>query len=290
VKFEGGYHGHADGLLARAGSGLATFGIPSSPGVPDQVAALTLTLPYNGIDAVRAVFRERRTEIAAVIVEPVAGNMGVVPPAHGFLNSLREVTEEVGTLLVFDEVITGFRVGWGGAQVRYRVFPDLTCLGKVIGGGLPAAAYGGRKSLMEMVAPEGPVYQAGTLSGNSLAMRAGVATLDRLQRAGTYERLEALAADLESGLREAAARRKISLTVNRVASMLTPFFTNHPVTDFTSANQADTAAYARFFHAMMERGVMLPPSQFEAWFVSLAHDASLIEQTVEAAWEALAAV
>ena len=290
VKFEGAYHGHADALLSRAGSGLMTYGLPASPGVPEQIAALTLTLPYNDADAVRTLFAARGGEIAAIIVEPAAGNMGVVPPAPDFLETLREVTETAGAVLIFDEVITGFRVAWGGAQSRYGIRPDLTCFGKIIGGGLPAAAYGGRKDLMLQVAPEGPVYQAGTLSGNPLAMRAGAATLRQLQGQEVYQRLETLGAMLEIGLRDAAHRRHINLTVNRISSMLTPFFTTGPVTDYASARHADVGAYARFFHAMLAQGIFVPPSQFEAWFVSLAHDEATIHATIQAADEAFTAV
>jgi glutamate-1-semialdehyde 2,1-aminomutase len=290
VKFEGGYHGHADALLARAGSGLLTYGLPSSPGVPEEIAALTVTLPYNDAGAVRAFCDARGGAVAAVVVEPVAGNMGVVPPAPGFLEALREQTAAAGSLLIFDEVITGFRLGWSGAQGRFRISPDLTCLGKIIGGGLPAAAYGGRADLMGQVAPAGPVYQAGTLSGHPLAMRAGAETLRLLRRPGAYERLESLGAALEAGLRDAAARRGLPLTINRVGSILTPFFSPGPITDSPSAQRADIRAYARFFHEMLARGVLIPPSQFEAWFLSLAHDEVAVEETVRAADAALAQV
>ncbi|MBI3975852.1 MAG: glutamate-1-semialdehyde 2,1-aminomutase [Armatimonadetes bacterium] len=290
VKFDGCYHGHADALLARAGSGLLTLGLPASPGVPAEVAALTVTLPFNDAESVRALFEARGEAAAVAIVEPVAGNMGVVPPAPGFLEELRERTSATASLLIFDEVITGFRLGWSGAQGRYGITPDLTCLGKIIGGGLPAAAYGGRADLMAQVAPEGPVYQAGTLSGHPLAMRAGAETLRLLRRPGAYERLEALGAALEAGLRDAAARRGLPLTINRVGSMLTPFFSPGPITDSPSAQRADTRAYARFFHEMLARGVLIPPSQFEAWFLSLAHDEVAVEETVRAADAALAQV
>ncbi len=286
VKFDGAYHGHADALLACAGSGLLTLGMSASPGVPEQVAALTLTVPYNDSAAIRAVFAARGREIAAVIVEPVAGNMGVVPPAPGFLETVREVSTAAGALLTFDEVITGFRVAWGGAQAAYGIRPDLTCLGKIIGGGLPAAAYGGRSDLMAHVAPEGPVYQAGTLSGNPVAMRAGIETLRLLQGQESYQRLEWLGASLEAGLSAAARRRAVTLTINRVGSMLTPFFSAGPVVDYASARRADTTQYARFFHAMLAHGVLVPPSQFEAWFVSLAHDEATIEATIQAADDA----
>jgi glutamate-1-semialdehyde 2,1-aminomutase len=271
IKFDGCYHGHADSLLVKAGSGGATFGVPDSLGVPKALAALTLTVPFNDLDAVRRMLEAHPDQVAALIVEPVAGNMGVVPPAPGFLAGLRELTTRHGALLIFDEVITGFRVAWGGAQARYRVRPDLTCLGKIIGGGLPVGAYGGSRDLMERVAPLGGVYQAGTLSGNPLAVAAGLATLLALERPGVYERLEALGARVERDIAEAAAAAGVPVTINRVGSMLTVFFTEGPVTDYASAKRADTARYARYFHAMREGGVFLAPSQFEAAFVSLAH-------------------
>jgi glutamate-1-semialdehyde 2,1-aminomutase len=271
IKFDGCYHGHADSLLVKAGSGGATFGVPDSLGVPRALAALTLTVPFNDLEAVRRQLETHPAEVAAIIVEPVAGNMGVVPPAPGFLAGLRELATRHGTLLIFDEVITGFRVAWGGAQARYDVRPDLTCLGKIIGGGLPVGAYGGARALMERVAPLGGVYQAGTLSGNPLAVAAGLATLRALERPGTYERLEALGARVERDVTEAAAASGVPVTVNRVGSMLTVFFTDGPVTDYASAKRADPARYARYFHAMLEGGVFLAASQFEAAFVSLAH-------------------
>lgn len=287
VKFAGCYHGHADALLSTAGSGVLTLGIPSGPGVTAGTAADTISLPFNDLDAVRAVFAESGDQIAAVIVEPVAGNMGVIPPAEGFLEGLREITREHGALLIFDEVITGFRVAPGGAQERYGVLPDLTCLGKIIGGGLPVGAYGGRRDLMEQMAPLGPVYQAGTLSGNPLAMAAGIATLELLREPGMYERLEALGAQLAEEMTRAAEAAGVPLTVNRVGSMLTGFFTEGPVTDYASATAADTTRYARFHQAMLARGVYLAPSQFEAAFVSLAHTAEDLEQTAEAAMAAM---
>ena len=290
VKFDGGYHGHADSLLVRAGSGGATFGVPDSAGVPAALAALTLTVGYNDIAAVRAVFAERGRNIAAVIVEPVAGNMGVVPPAPGFLEGLREVTKAHGALLIFDEVITGFRIALGGAQERYGVEADLTCLGKIIGGGLPVGAYGGRRELMERVAPLGPVYQAGTLSGNPLAVAAGLETLKALADRSAYPRLEALGAQMEAGLREAAGKAGVPLTVNRVGSMLTGFFCAGPVTDYESAKRADRERYGRYFHAMLGRGVYLAPSQFEAAFVSLAHRDTDLAAAAQAATEAMASV
>jgi glutamate-1-semialdehyde 2,1-aminomutase len=288
LKFEGCYHGHADSLLVAAGSGVATLGIPGSPGITEGTAADTLTAPYNDLRAVEAVAAEHGRDLAAVIVEPAAGNMGCVAPAPGFLAGLREITLRTGALLVFDEVITGFRLALGGAQSVYGITPDLTCLGKIIGGGLPVGAYGGRAEVMDRIAPDGPVYQAGTLSGNPLAMAAGCAALDALGRPDVYSRLDGLGARLEAGLREAAARARVEVTVNRLGSMLTVFFCAGPVTDYASAKRSDTARFARFFQAMLERGVYLPPAQFEAAFVSLAHTESDLERTIEAAREALA--
>ena len=289
IKFDGCYHGHADSLLVKAGSGGATFGVPDSLGVPAPLAALTLALPFNDLEAVRRALEAHPAEVAAVVVEPVAGNMGVVPPAPGFLDGLRELCTRHGSLLVFDEVITGFRVAWGGAQARYGVRPDLTCLGKIIGGGLPVGAYGGSRELMSRVAPLGQVYQAGTLSGNPLAVAAGLATLRALERGGVYERLERLGAHLEAGIVEAARATGVAVTVNRVGSMLTAFFTEGPVVDYASAKRADTARYARFFHAMLDRGVFLAPSQFEAAFVSLAHSEQDLDAAARACRDALAA-
>jgi glutamate-1-semialdehyde 2,1-aminomutase len=287
IKFDGCYHGHADSLLVKAGSGGATFGVPDSLGVPPALAALTLTVPFNDLDAVRRQLEAHPEQVAAVIVEPVAGNMGVVPPAPGFLAGLRDLTARHGSLLIFDEVITGFRVAWGGAQARYGVRPDLTCLGKIIGGGLPVGAYGGSRRIMERVSPLGGVYQAGTLSGNPLAVAAGLATLRALQTPGTYERLEALGARVERDVVEAARAAGVPVTVNRVGSMLTVFFTDGPVTDYSSAKRADTARYARYFHAMREGGVFLAPSQFEAAFVSLAHRDEDLAVAARAGREAL---
>ncbi|HSF07649.1 MAG TPA: glutamate-1-semialdehyde 2,1-aminomutase [Methylomirabilota bacterium] len=290
VKFDGCYHGHADSLLVKAGSGGATFSIPDSRGVPERLAALTLTVAYNDLDAVSRLFRGRGSEIAAVIVEPVAGNMGVVPPVPGFLAGLRDVCTRHGALLIFDEVITGFRVAYGGAQALYGVRPDLTCLGKIIGGGLPVGAYGGRRDVMAHVAPLGGVYQAGTLSGNPLAVAAGLATLRVLRQGDPYGQLERAGAQLERGLRMAAEKVGIPLTVNRVGSMLTGFFTDGPVMDYASARGADTARYARYFHAMLSRGVYVAPSQFEAAFVSLAHTEADLAAAEAAAADALAAL
>jgi glutamate-1-semialdehyde 2,1-aminomutase len=287
VKFDGCYHGHADSLLVKAGSGGATFGVPDSRGVPAALAALTVALPFNDLDALARFMAARGGEVAVVVVEPVAGNMGVVAPAPGYLQGLRDLCTRHGALLLFDEVITGFRVGPGGAQALYGVRPDLTCLGKIIGGGLPVGAYGGRRELMEQVAPLGGVYQAGTLSGNPLAVAAGLATLRALTGPEVYRRLESLGARVESGLVDAAARAGLPLTVNRVGSMLTAFFTGEPVVDLASAKRSDTARYARFFHGMLARGVFLAASQFEAAFVSLAHTDDDLEAAAQAARETL---
>jgi glutamate-1-semialdehyde 2,1-aminomutase len=283
LKFDGGYHGHADGLLVQAGSGPLTFGQPDSPGVPAAAAAQTLSVPYNDLPAIRAAFDAHPAQIAAVIVEPVAGNMGVVPAEPGFLEHVRTMTREHGALLIFDEVITGFRIARGGAQERYRITPDLTCLGKIVGGGLPVGAYGGRRDIMEQVSPLGPVYQAGTLSGNPLAMAAGVATLRLLTEPGVYAHLETLSARLVDGLAQAAQTAGVPYTANRVGSMFTGFFCAERPVDYASAKHADTRRYARFFHAMLARGVYLAPSQFEAGFLSLAHTDADIDTTLQAA-------
>jgi glutamate-1-semialdehyde 2,1-aminomutase len=286
LKFDGCYHGHADSLLVSAGSGVATLGIPGSRGVPEGTVADTLVAPFNDVSAVEAVLAAHSRDLAAVIVEPVCGNMGTVAPRPGYLEALREITRRNGTLLIFDEVMTGFRLALGGAQQIYSIKPDLTCLGKILGGGLPAAAYGGRSDIMATVAPDGPVYQAGTLSGNPLAMAAGLTLLDLLERPGTYQALEAASARLADGIATAARDAGVTATINRVGSMLTVFFCPGPVFDYASAKTSDTRLFGRFFHAMLDRGVYLPPAQFEAAFVSLAHGEAEIDATVRAAAEA----
>jgi glutamate-1-semialdehyde 2,1-aminomutase len=287
VKFEGCYHGHADGLLVKGGSGLATFGTPSSAGVPGQIAGLTIVLPFNDEGALRETFEERGDEIACLILEPVAGNMGCVPPKEGFLEAAREVTERSGALLIFDEVITGFRISYGGAQQLYGVRPDLTCLGKIIGGGLPVGAFGGRADLMKLIAPLGPVYQAGTLSGNPLAASAGLATLRLLKELNPYEELNRLGALLEEGLREAAVEFGTKIWINRVGSMLTAFFAKGPITNWDDAARSNTNLYGQFFRAMLEEGIYIAPSQFECMFLSTAHTDEIIERTVGAARAAM---
>jgi glutamate-1-semialdehyde 2,1-aminomutase len=290
VKFAGGYHGHADGLLAKGGSGLATLGIPDSPGVPAGYARNTLVAPYNDAGVVARLFERCPEEIAAVIVEPVAANMGVVAPQPGFLTGLRDLTTEFGALLIFDEVITGFRLAYGGAQALYGVTPDLTCLGKIIGGGLPVGAYGGRRRIMEMVAPLGPVYQAGTLSGNPLAMTAGIETLKALRQPGVYQQLEAKSSALAEGIAKVAIKAGINLHIGRVASLLTVFFTAKAVVDYQSARQADTGLFARFFQNLLTAGIYWPPSPFEAAFISLAHTDEDIQLTLRAIESALSSL
>jgi len=285
IKFDGCYHGHGDGFLVQAGSGVATLGIPGSPGVPEEIASLTLSLPYNDLEKVEEAFKKVGERVAAVIVEPVAGNMGVVPPKPGFLEGLRDLTDRYGSLLIFDEVITGFRVALGGAQERFKIMPDLTCLGKIVGGGMPLAAYGGKREIMRHIAPEGPVYQAGTLSGNPLATAAGWAVLNLLSEKGIYEALEEKSAFLFEGLEERARYFGIPLRTTRVGSMGSLFFTQEEIKDYESVRRASTETYARFYREMRRRGVYLAPSAFEALFVSLAHSAEDLERTVSAAGE-----
>jgi len=289
VKFEGNYHGAVDALLAKAGSGVATFGLPDSAGVPKSVTEGTLLAPYNDGAAVEAVFAANRGEIAALLVEPVAGNMGCIPPSPGFLKRLREITSAHGALLIFDEVMTGFRIALGGASERYGVIPDLACMGKVIGGGLPVGAYGGRKDLMELVAPIGPMYQAGTLSGNPLAMAAGYAALEHMG-ADQYLHLEEVDARLESGLGQVFAKAGVAAQVQRVGSMISVYFAANPVADFVEAKASDTAFFGKLFHALLKRGVYLPPSALEAWFLNVSHTAEDVDRTVEAFDAALAEV
>lgn len=286
VKFEGCYHGHADSLLVKAGSGVATLGLPDSPGVPAALAQNTLTLPFNDVPALEKVFSEH-ADIAAVIIEPVVGNMGCVPPRAGYLEAVRKLTRENGALLIFDEVMTGFRLARGGAQELYDITPDITTLGKIIGGGLPVGAYGGSRDIMNNIAPAGSIYQAGTLSGNPLSMTAGLVTLRRLRDKSVYDRLEAASRRLCDGLADAAAEAGVKTVTNRVGSMWTSFFTDEPVLDWDSANKCDRERYGKFFHAMLEEGVYLAPSQFEAGFVSLAHTEDVIQQTIEAGRKAV---
>ena len=290
IKFDGCYHGHADTLLVDAGSGVATLNIPGSPGIPASVVQHTLSLPYNDAEAVRSVMAEKGKDVAAIIVEPIAGNMGMVPPGPGFLETLRAVTQENGSLLIFDEVMCGFRVAYGGAQSLYDIRPDLTCFGKIIGGGLPVGAYGGRKDIMSQIAPEGAVYQAGTLSGNPVAMAAGLATLEQLRQPGVYDTLEKRSGRLAEGLAEAARRNGVPASFNRVGSMLGMFFTDRTVENFETAKTSDLTRFGRYYREMLDAGIYLAPSQFEACFVSLAHDDEAIAQTIRAADVSLAAL
>jgi len=287
IKFDGCYHGHADTLLVEAGSGVATLGIPGSPGVPESFVAQTLSLPYNDIERVKKVMDEQGDKIACIIVEPVAGNMGLVRPVDGFLETLREVTEKNGSILIFDEVMTGFRVAYGGAQALYGISPDITCLGKIIGGGLPVGAYGGKREIMEHIAPQGPVYQAGTLSGNPVAMAAGIATLMQLKKPGFYENLDKKADLLATGLAKAAADAGINVTVDRAGSMLGMFFTDRDVKNFEDAKTSDLDIFSAYYKGMLEKGIYLAPSQFEALFVSIAHETEHIDKTIKAAAEVL---
>lgn len=290
VKFEGSYHGHVDALLIKAGSGVATLGLPDSPGVPESVTANTIIVPYNDEASVREAFEKFGEEIAGVIIEPVAGNMGVVPPLPGFLELLRDLTRRYGALLVFDEVMTGFRVDYHCAQARFGVTPDITCLGKVIGGGLPVGAYGGRRDIMEQVAPAGPIYQAGTLSGNPLAMIAGYTTLKLLGEPGVYEDLERKGARLEEGLRKSAENAGIPMTINRVGSMVCPFFNEQKVTNYDIAKKSDLKRFAAYFGHLLNQGVSVAPSQFEGMFLSTAHSDEDIERTIDASYQALKAL
>ena len=292
IKFEGCYHGHADGLLVKAGSGVATFGIPGSAGVPEEVAHWTLALPFNDLEQLEAAFAAHPGEIACIIVEPIAGNMGCVLPAPGYLEGLREITERTGSLLIFDEVMTGFRVAFGGAQEIFAIDPDLTCLGKIIGGGLPCGAFGGKRKIMDLLAPLGPVYQAGTLSGNPLAMAAGIATLSHLarRRGEIYSQLETLSAAVADGVAKAAQEAGVPLTTNRAGSMFTWFFTAGPVGNFAQAQASNTAAFAHFHREMLDQGIWLPPSQFEAAFLGAAHTAADVDSTIAAARRAFAAL
>ncbi len=284
IKFDGCYHGHTDSCLITAGSGLATFGIPGSPGVPEELAKLTISLPFNSLEAVEMAVEKFGDEIAAIIIEPVAGNMGVVLPEEGFLEGLRRITREHGILLMFDEVITGFRVSPGGAQELYDIMPDLTCLGKIIGGGLPVGAYGGRRDIMSHIAPEGNVYQAGTLSGNPLAMAAGTATLMILKNKEVYGKLEEKSIFLFSGLRDAAKKAGVDIVINRVGSMGSLFFTKHPVVDFSSVKETETSKYTPFYREMLAQRIYLAPSPFEALFVSLAHNEEIMNKTIDSAF------
>ncbi len=282
IKFDGGYHGHADSFLVEAGSGVATLGIPGSPGVPEEITSHTISVPYNDLEAVKAAFQKYPKEIAAICVEPVAGNMGVVAPKNDFLQGLRAICDEYDSLLIFDEVMTGFRVAFGGAQEKYGVHPDLTCLGKIIGGGMPVGAYGGRAEIMKKMAPEGPIYQAGTLSGNPVSMAAGIKTLKLLKENDHYQSLEYKTQYLVDELKKRATHHNIPVTINRVGSMFTMFFTANSVNNFVDAKKSDTKRFAKYFHEMLDHGVFIPPAQYEAWFVSVAHSEDDIHATLHA--------
>jgi len=286
IKFEGCYHGHADGLLVKAGSGAMTFGVPDSPGVPKDYARNTITLPFNNLNAVKNVLKKDAKNIACIILEPVVGNIGCVLPRDGFLEGIRKLTQQHDIILIFDEVMTGFRVSYGGAQKTYGIKPDMTCLGKVIGGGLPVGAYGGRKDIMKMIAPEGPVYQAGTLSGNPLAMTAGIETLKILSKPDTYKKLMSKAEALEEGLRDASIRAGVKTKFYRAGTMFCTYFTDTEVSDYATAKNSDTKKFAQFFLNMLENGINLAPSQFEAGFISLAHSTPDIDKTARAAYDA----
>ncbi len=287
IKFEGCYHGHADGLLVKAGSGAMTLGVPDSPGVPEGYAVNTITLPYNDIKAFKSMIKKQGKNIACVIVEPVAGNMGCILPVPGFLDTLRKETLKSGIVLIFDEVMTGFRVAFGGAQQQFKIKPDLTCLGKVIGGGMPVGAYGGKEEIMSRISPEGPVYQAGTLSGNPIAMTAGIATLKTLAKKDTYKKLKVCGDALEKGLKGAARRARVKVRFCRAGTMFCTYFTDREVVDFNSAKTADTEKFARYFLGMLKRGINIAPSQFESGFISLAHTPEDIDNTIRAAYEAM---
>lgn len=287
VKFQGGYHGHADALLIKAGSGVATFGLPDSPGVPNNVTIDTIIVPYNSLESIRHTFEQFGEQIAAVIVEPVAGNMGVIPPNLGFLQGLREITKEYGSLLIFDEVMTGFRVDYHGAQNLYGVNPDITCLGKIIGGGLPVGAYGGKREIMEQIAPAGPIYQAGTLSGNPLAMSAGYRTLRLLEQIEIYDELERKAARLEEGFKHNAELTSVPLKINRVGSMLSTFFTEQEVVNYETAKSSDMQVFKKYYTSMLNLGILTAPTPYEVMFISTAHSDEDIEDTIKAHYQAL---
>ncbi len=290
IKFDGCYHGHVDSLLVKAGSGVATLGLPDSPGIVPQDSNYTISVPYNDPDTLEDVLNQNRAEVAAVILEPVAGNMGTVLPAKGFLQRVRKLTREHGVLLIFDEVITGFRLSYGGAQQLLKLKPDITCLGKIIGGGLPIGAYGGHREIMKWIAPEGPVYQAGTLSGNPLAVAAGIATLKALKKASNYQKLERMTQNLVSGLEKAADQAGVPVKINTIGSMFTVFFNDSPVTDYLSAKTSKTGLYGKFFHALLKEGIYFPPSQFETCFLSMAHTTKDIQTTLQVARTAFEAV